>query len=144
MIGPNVSLPASRMAKYRDCKNSFDFATDLERAAEVLGMDSVRETCVMLALVLIDKITWLTPVDTGRARANWFIAEGAPITQATESTTPSNEAPGLTGRQPIYITNNLPYIIALEYGHSGQAPFGMVRIALAQIKTGIQLGRPAA
>jgi hypothetical protein len=33
-----------------------------------------------------------------------------------------------------WIYNNLPYAIALEYGHSRQAPNGMVRIALAEIE----------
>jgi hypothetical protein len=35
---------------------------------------------------------------------------------------------------PIYIVNNLPYAIPLEYGHSSQAPQGMVRLAAIEFQ----------
>jgi hypothetical protein len=35
----------------------------------------------------------------------------------------------------IWIYNNLPYIERLEFGHSQQAPLGMVRISIAEIET---------
>ena len=38
----------------------------------------------------------------------------------------------------IYISNNLPYIRALEYGHSKQAPNGMVGTTIAGIKDKIE------
>ncbi len=72
----------------------------------------------------------------GRARNNWFPSIGAPSSQTTKRTGKkgsaaiaravkvANESVG----QIYYLTNNLPYIRRLEYdGHSGQAPFGMVR-----------------
>lgn len=127
------------MAKYRECKNAFDFAADLEKAAQVLGVDSAREAAVTLALTLINKVSLRTPVDTGRARANWFLAEGAPRIETTESTTPEDHnAVSLTGRSVIFITNSLPYIVPLEYGHSKQAPYGMLRIAIAEVMAEIK------
>jgi hypothetical protein len=33
-----------------------------------------------------------------------------------------------------YITNNLPYAERLEYGWSGQAPSGMIRLSLAEFE----------
>ena len=53
-----------------------------------------------------------TPVDTGVARKGWK----------------RTEADGY-----IYWTNGVDYIRALEYGHSKQAPRGMVRITLAEL-----------
>lgn len=130
------------MAKYRECKNAFEFAADLERAAEVLGIESARETAVTLALTLANKITLGTPVDTGRARANWFMAEGAPRIETTEATTPQNHAGvPLTGKTVIYITNSLPYIVPLEYGHSKQAPYGMVRRSIAEVMARVGAGQ---
>jgi hypothetical protein len=121
------------MAKYRECKSAFDFSADLEKAALALGVESAREAAVSIALTLIGKVTVRTPVDTGRARANWFLAEGAPRIETTESMTPENHgAVSLTGRSVIFITNSLPYIVPLEYGHSAQAPSGMLRIAIAE------------
>lgn len=131
------------MAKYRTCNGAFDFAADLEKAAEVLGVESVREAAVTLALTLDKKIVEKTPVDTGRARANWFVAEGAPRLTTTESTAPSSR-PALTGRSVIFITNSLPYIVPLEYGHSGQAPNGMVRISIAEVLASLIVGRAPA
>jgi hypothetical protein len=138
---PQTPRP-SPMAKYRACRSAFEFAVDLEKAAQVLGIESARETAVTLALVLDDKITAGTPVDTGRARANWFVSEGAPRLETTESTTPA-QRPKLEGRTVIYITNSLPYIVPLEYGHSGQAPHGMVRKAIAEVMASINVGTAA-
>lgn len=48
-----------------------------------------------------------TPVDTGYARSRWL-----------------SSGSGLAYR----ITNDAEYIVALEFGHSRQAPSGMVRV----------------
>lgn len=128
------------MAKYRTCKNAFDFGVDLMRAAEFLGVESAREAAVEIATTLDRKIVEKTPVDTGRARANWFVAEGAPRLDTTEGTVPSSR-PALTGESVIYITNSLPYIVPLEYGHSEQAPAGMVRVAIAEVMASHVVGK---
>lgn len=36
------------------------------------------------------------------------------------------------GVQAVYFTNNVPYAMPLEFGHSSQAPGGMVRITAAE------------
>lgn len=75
----------------------------------------------------------------GRARGNWFVQMGAASAQTTATPDPSGGATisrgttqiaGATG-QPIHITNNLPYIIPLNDGHSHQAPAGFVEAAVA-------------
>jgi len=36
--------------------------------------------------------------------------------------------------QTVYLLNNLPYSVPLEYGHSKKAPQGMVRMTLARFQ----------
>lgn len=75
----------------------------------------------------------------GRFKNNWYVGFDSQPTQ-------SNDTPDASGRgsnsrgmavlevfrvgqvSSIYFTNNLPYAAALENGHSGQAPGGMVGI----------------
>lgn len=96
-------------------------------------IDSVRQgvTIKLFGAVIRD-----TPVDSGRARANWQLTEGAPATGTVETTAPGkqgltvNEAQQIaktTGDTSLYLSNNLPYIQGLEEGTSKKAPEGMVR-----------------
>lgn len=83
-----------------------------------------------------------TPVDTGRARASWTIA----VNQANRNVMPAvpagarvypDPAPGFLAVGPgdtVIISNNLPYINALEDGHSKQAPFGMVAVSMMEVR----------
>lgn len=80
-----------------------------------------------------------TPVDTGRARSNWFATVGSPSAEVDVhgsgkkgEVIPQPPAPRLEidGTQDTYIINNLPYIKALDEGHSKQAPNGMVKLAM--------------
>ncbi len=74
-----------------------------------------------------------SPVDTGRFRSNWFSSVGAPSTTVDGDGAGSNSV--IKGMQPgdiFYFVNNLPYAHTLEYGHSDQAPHGMVRITIAE------------
>ncbi len=61
-------------------------------------------------LELNTRITEATPVDTGRARQSW---------------TPTGS---LRIGMPYAFSSGLSYIKPLEYGHSQQAPTGMLRI----------------
>ena len=71
----------------------------------------------------------------GRARSNWFIGDAvlARITDSTKSKGADYVAGALPAKllgNKTYLYNNLPYIEALEFGHSTQAPAGMVRVSL--------------
>ena len=99
----------------------------------------VRKIC----LDLLTGIVLKTPVDTGRARANWFTSIGSPSAKVTVSTDPSGSSTISSGLSAIskatgnvlWITNNLPYIYRLEFeGWSKQAPAGMVRVTINDIK----------
>lgn len=87
-----------------------------------------------------------TPVDTGRARGNWFPSLDTPITTSdlrfkygkggagvfNSSLYPA--AANAAGHK-YYLTNNLPYIFRLEYqGWSKQAPNGMVRVSVIEFQ----------
>lgn len=90
-----------------------------------------------------------TPVDTGWARANWIPSIGAPRTepagtrkQAEAGILPGEQQSGLAAmlsytaaRGPAHITNNVPYILALDAGHSRQAASGFVGRAIARAVT---------
>jgi hypothetical protein len=98
----------------------------------------VRKIC----LDLVTGIVLKTPVDTGRARANWFTSIGSPSDNITESTDAngSSTIAGSLGAiskatgNVLWITNNLPYIYRLEFeGWSRQAPAGMVRVTVNDI-----------
>lgn len=103
-----------------------------------LGDVAVRKICLELTSSVVLK----TPVDTGRARGNWFGTVNTPSNETSTKTDKNGAstigeaqaaikaAPG----QIYYLSNNLPYIRRLEYGYSKQAPKGMVRITITEIK----------
>jgi hypothetical protein len=93
------------------------------------------------ALATDAAVVLATPVDTGRARANWQVECNTPATGTTAATSKSGresidagktkiaQYKGGTPNAAIYITNNLPYIGRLNEGHSAQAPAGFVEQA---------------
>lgn len=109
------------------------------------------ETAVRIAAIkTFTKIIKMTPVGNpdlwesdykpigyvgGRARSNWFL--GSSLSNRVTDSTQGKEAGYIVSAMPdklignkTYFYNNLPYIESLEYGHSTQAPKGMVRISL--------------
>ena len=79
----------------------------------------------------------------GRFRGNWQFSVDAPAEGVLDQVDPSGnvtiavlrtQVQSLTAGQTAYIVNNLPYGIPLEYGHSKQAPGGMVRITLTRFQ----------
>lgn len=72
-----------------------------------------------------------TPVDLGRARGNWGLTVSAGQIDKTGAVTidrVTREVIDSDYRAGFSLVNALPYIERLEYGYSGQAPQGMVRI----------------
>lgn len=111
--------------------------------------DRVTRQC---ALAVDGSVVIATPVDTGRARANWIVNIDGPSTTIVQE--PASPAQGARqaldqGRatiatyqkgQAIHITNNLPYIGRLNDGYSAQAPENFV---LEAVNAGIQTLRNA-
>jgi len=82
---------------------------------------------------------------SGRARGNWVVTEGRPTTKYDwERKDPGGQNTLAMAQQAIlnmrlgvklFISNALPYIVALEYGHSRtQAPHGMVRVTAKEMR----------
>jgi len=110
------------------------FDVDLSRFTKDMGLEL--DTVVRkVALDAHNRVTQKTPVDKGRAKANWNVGTGAVDYTTSESTT--IQRPTLNkgdGKRPVYITNNLPYIHKLEQGSSKQAPSGMVAVTMMELQ----------
>ncbi len=114
------------------------FNVDLNKFAK--SMDIELETVVRkLAFEVYKGVTQKTPVDTGRAKANWMLGYGSINSTITNNTTFTLvQPPKGSGKRPIYITNNLPYISKLENGSSKQAPNGMVNLTMLTVQRSIR------
>lgn len=124
-------------------KSARDFAIDLAQFGEVSEQ---------LALTIFHKITidldsavvLGTPVDTGRARGNWFVSVGTPSSFVAYDSEDKGGELALSrlrdtvAKTPlgsiIWFSNNLPYIVPLENGHSKQAPGGMVDVNVSRFQ----------
>ena len=119
--------------------NAAEFSKRMEVIAEGV-VENVAKTVRKAALAVDQVAVTTTPVDTGRARANWLTSVGSP----SNHTVPS-PGPGSAGQQaiaqgqsvigawkggPIFITNNVEYVVPLDKGSSAQAPSGMTAAAL--------------
>lgn len=80
----------------------------------------------------------------GRSRANWQVAVGpaAPDAEvnskADEGTIIAEGIAAMNAARPfetIWVYNNVPYIVRLEFGWSSQAPEGMVRLSVAEVES---------
>jgi hypothetical protein len=94
-------------------------------------------------------VVGLTPKDTGRAAAGWTPWSDTqptpiPVTDSKGTGIAQGKADGSFtedlrgGDQSISITNGVPYIVPLEYGHSQKAT-GMVRVNLRRIREKIDV-----
>lgn len=94
-----------------------------------------------ISLELFIPMVMKTPVDTGRARGNWKceidqvdLVETGEIDRGGGKTIEriSTVLDGAKAGTIIYLTNTLPYIVALEQGSSRQAPAGMLATTLRE------------
>lgn len=84
---------------------------------------------------------------SGYARGNWSHSIGSPAQRLFECCDKSGSASIARIRESIpadaagkvhYIQNGVPYIMALEEGHSSQAPHGMVATAATEFEGIVQ------
>lgn len=106
-----------------------------------------------IALAADRAVVMATPVDTGRARANWQATIGAPATGtvngapgkgasvAAATSQASAVIAGYRSGQVIFLTNNLPYIVPLNNGHSKQAPANFVESAVESVRRAARRAR---
>lgn len=91
---------------------------------------------------LSENVIKRTPVDTGRARGSWQSSTNGPATSSPlrydktgNSTSSMAWSTSEKSAGKIYwLVSNVLYVRPLEYGYSQQAPHGMLRISIADIK----------
>lgn len=101
-----------------------------------LDKDATRKTLTAVALEFTRRVIQRTPVDTGRARAGWSAildAHGLPIPGGEGAAKGRSESGYVERDELVEIVNGVPYIVALEFGHSKQAPAGMVRVTVREM-----------
>lgn len=89
-----------------------------------------------------------SPVDTGRFRGNWQVTANKPPLHALNNYDRNGQQTIAEGKRAIYaimrgggavrsihFSNMLIYANALEYGHSKQAPAGVVGIVAARLRS---------
>lgn len=102
------------------------------------------DAACQVAIAIITDLVIETPVDSSKALSNWVVGIGAPNRSVLEpysyghlgSTQEISAADAIAAAravlatkqpgQPIFISNNLPYIRRLNEGSSSQAPAGFV------------------
>lgn len=107
--------------------------------------DEVNKETRAVGLNLLRLLVKATPVDTGRAKGNWFVSITASFRGVDESrrqSTAITEGNTIIGSAmrisypSITLSNNLPYIEKLNDGHSKQAPAKFVELAIQRVQNG--------
>jgi hypothetical protein len=113
------------------------WSVPFDKIAKKIGgdlLDVVKES----SLFIFSRIILLSPVDTGRFRANWICSLDQPIDATREEEDKSGSITieradkvisSMLISQKVFLVNNLPYAYRLEHGWSQQAPRGMVEVA---------------
>ena len=118
------------------------FKADLNEVARLFNV-TVGVARRRIALDVWTGVVKMSPVDTGRFRGSWHLTEGHTDTSVKPKGKHGYpQPPALRGNSDNFavswITNNLPYAVSLEEGHSGQAPHGMVRVTLASVEAQLE------
>jgi hypothetical protein len=131
------------------------FSSDIKKFAEK-GKIGYNDAVNISLLNVSRSIIFMTPVDEGRARGNWFASLSSYPTATSDSKAVNmSQVQAVTENaagKVFYLTNNLPYIGKLEYGgypnpsggnkaingFSTQAPKGMVRISIENFEQGLK------
>lgn len=122
------------------------FALDIARFVQK-AQGNIDLVVRKVAFDLFAQVIIMSPVDTGRFRANWQVAinsvppgtvnafdkTGSATLSRVQATVNQMKAGDV-----ISLINSLPYSVKLEYGWSKQAPAGMVRITVASYSGVVQ------
>ena len=108
---------------------------------EKWGEKVVRGTLLSLSSAVIKD----TPFVSGRLRSNWMPSINAPkLTEAgiTSEASKISEVASTVASFKLgdifYLTNNLPYAVPIEFGHSKRFPEGMLRRNVAKYAQAIR------
>lgn len=127
------------------------FSINLDKWLEK-GKAKAKLKFIDVCLETAERVIRRTPVDTGFCRAMWSVSinavplmkpmerpeDWASLTKATANTRAlATIEPKLIGAQitdRVWIYNPVEYAPALENGHSAQAPAGMVKITVGEMR----------
>lgn len=134
-------MPRGQHMKERYGSLDGSFSVQLQQFAEA-AKEAMDLTFRDVVFFVGQRLVTMSPVDTGRFRSNWQLTAGARAVGEIEEIQSADEtldrlflaAGDLSAGEVAYIVNNLPYAIPLEYGHSTQAPAGMVRVTIADFQ----------
>ena len=110
------------------------FNDDIKKLARKLAITEAKAVA-MFCINISRRVDNMSPVKDGLFRNNWVATLDQPYTGALK---PANKQGSIDHVIPFaksanghvfYLTNKVPYAQALEYGHSQQAPNGMVRVS---------------
>lgn len=131
----------ARTNKYAGLQSSFSEQLSIFRND---ALEAIDQTFRDVVITVGETVIALSPVDTGRFKANWHITFDSPDSETfpedfdkegsvviAQLVAAMND---FTVGQTVYLLNNLPYSVPLEYGHSQKAPSGMVRVTLARFQ----------
>ena len=123
------------------------FQSDIKAFAMTTGtrMDLVVKKVVFDLYGLVVK---RTPVDTGYLRANWQVGinvrpqgiigdagrKGKRDRHRASLTNAAKSMGDIRAGGVVYLVNNVPYALQIEFGGSKQAPEGMARISTQQVQ----------
>ena len=121
------------MANNNQFRNSF--AKRIDKSKNKVDL-YIKRFVTKLDLKLVES----SPVKTGTFKANWMFGNGLVNSATIVSTTPANNSQAINSikvnGQVLYLSNSLPYAMALERGHSKiQAPQGIARIAIIEMQS---------
>lgn len=125
--------------------NLEEFENDLDRWVNEILPEKISKIQLKLAFDIFAALVRLSPVDSGRYRGSWTMAEGSPdqtVQPEGPGPFPKPTTPALAvattwaALNVIWLANHLPYAERLEEGHSGQAPSGVAAPVLASLEAG--------
>lgn len=111
-------------------------AIDCDRFSMSLNL-AVEDVVRTIAFKVHGKLINKTPRDTGTAQAAWLVKVNGPsrrILPRRKYAKPEAKIVRVKAGDAVWISNNMPYIGALENGHSKQAPHGMVKLTEVEMK----------
>ncbi len=136
-----------------------NWSIPLDKLAEKAQLD-LETVARKVTFDLYSSVVYMSPVDTGRFRANWNVSVDSPELTTTESTNQARAGDEVARvlSLPVggvyFLSNALPYATVLEYGlypnppkggegktidgYSRQSPAGMVRVSVIRFNEFVQ------
>ncbi|MEJ2659033.1 MAG: hypothetical protein P8012_17895 [Desulfobacterales bacterium] len=109
--------------------------------------ERVPDALKSITLDVVGRVIEKNPVDLGRSRAGWYAYLDDNMVPVPAGGNPEAVADGRSkgsyvekfdiSTPFIEIRNAVNYTIYLEYGHSAQAPLGMVRLSMREVANNV-------